>query len=196
MEALRDAFGSLGLNVACITETWFKEGSDLREHLIEVEGSVHHRSRDGRTRKTGGGVAVAFGTETCNLKVCNLKHAAKDAEVMCVVGVVGKVARRTAIFFVYVTPSTTVPMWDALKEPIAVEFGAVMKAYKNPIMMVTGDFNQRDIGGALNEVGDFAALSSTLAGLGGPAPLTLYIQDYIQEAITEARTGFVDLLLE
>lgn len=162
MDALSDAFSSLGLNIACVTESWYKGGTDLREGLVEFEDQtgirVLHKSRDGRKKRAGGGVAIAFAMGTCNFKVRTLKHVAKDAEVLCVVGVIGKIARKIVTFVVYVPPPTTAPVWDATKEAVVVEVGAVLKAYKNPIVMVTGDFHHRDLCGALNEVSCFAAL--------------------------------------
>ena len=77
IKSLVDAFASLGLNVACITESWYKNEAQLRDHLTDLEGAtgicVIHRSRDGCTKRAGGGVAVAFNTTTCNLKTRNLK---------------------------------------------------------------------------------------------------------------------------
>ena len=37
MDSLLDAFNSLDLHVACITETWFKGGKDLKVRLEEQE---------------------------------------------------------------------------------------------------------------------------------------------------------------
>ena len=157
--SLKEAFDSLGLNVACITESWCRGGAELRDFLLEVEGKtglkIHHKSRDGRKKKTGGGVAIVFDSGTCNFKNRTLKHVPKEAEVMCIAG---KVARRVVIFAVYVPPVTSVPVWESTREAIAVEVGVALKAYKNPIVMVTGDFNHRDMMGALNEVGSFAAI--------------------------------------
>ena len=159
MDSLGDAFDSLGLNVACINETWFKGGAELRNFLLEYEGAtgikVMHKSRDGRKKKSGGG--VAFDSGSCNFKNGTLKHVSKEAEVICAVGVVGKMARKVAVFGVYVPPSTPATVWESTKESITVEVDAVLKAYKNPIILVTGDFNHRDMGGALNEVGSFSA---------------------------------------
>ena len=39
-----------------------------------------------------------------------------------------------------------------------IEVGVALKSYRNPIVMVTGDFNHSDMSGALNEVGSFAAI--------------------------------------
>ena len=72
MESLADAFGSLGTQIGMVTETWFKGGRKLDEGLLDFEGAtgirIIHKSRDGRARGRGGGVAIAFDTRACNLK--------------------------------------------------------------------------------------------------------------------------------
>lgn len=78
IDSLKDAFDYLNLHFECITETWYKGGKELADHVVEVEGAsgirILHKSRDGRTKKRGGGVAIAF-----NTAVCNLKQAAKTS---------------------------------------------------------------------------------------------------------------------
>ena len=127
--SLLDAFDSLGLNLACITETWYRGGKELREHLQEVEASsgvrIVHKSRDGRGRKSGGGVAIAFNTSSCNLKRRDLKHIDKFHEVICVVGRVGKIERPVAVFAIYIPPALKKAEVDCLKELLAVEIAAV-----------------------------------------------------------------------
>ena len=163
-ESLKDAFSSLGLNVACITETWYKSGRDLSDHLTEIEGSsgirILHESRDGCSRKTGGGVAIAFDVGSCNLKPRSLKTVRKEHGVLCVVGVIGKVSRKVTIFSIYIPPAMRAAELENLKEALATEVGGIMKAYRDPIIMLAGDFNHRDIQGALNEVGDFTVLAT------------------------------------
>ena len=55
MESAIQAFKSLNLDFACVTETWFRGGASLKEELEEVEDrdgiKTIHKSRDGR----GGG---------------------------------------------------------------------------------------------------------------------------------------------
>ena len=163
-ESLKDGFSSLGLNVACVTETWYKGGRDLSDHLTEIEGSsgikIIHKSRDGRTGKAGGGVTIAFDVGSCNLKARSLKAIKKEYAVLCVVGVIGKIARKVAMFSIYIPPAMRAADLEDLKEALATEIGTIMKTHKDPIVMIAGDFNHRDIQGALNEVGDFAFLAT------------------------------------
>lgn len=81
-------------------------------------------------------------------------------EIMCVDGVIGKVARKAVIFVVYIPPTMKAGELEELKEALAVKVGAAMKSFKDPLVLITGDFNHRDIGGALNEVGDFVPLAT------------------------------------
>ena len=95
MESLADAFGSLQAQIGMVTETWFKGGRKLEEGLADFEGTtgirVLHRSRDGRTKSRGGGVAIAFDSRSCNLKKRTLAAELKKFEVVCAVGIVKKI---------------------------------------------------------------------------------------------------------
>ena len=55
-ESLKDAFFSPGLNIACVSETWYKGGQELRDHLVDLESAagIHVQSRDGRRKRLGG----------------------------------------------------------------------------------------------------------------------------------------------
>ena len=152
IDSLVDAFTSLDLHFASVTETWYKEGSQLNDDLVELEGKtgvrVLHQSRDGRSSRTGGGgVALAFNTGSCNFKRRQLTHIGKEFEVLCAVGKVGKVERNIVIFVVYIPPTMRTPELERMKELLAVELIAVKRAYNNPVIAVNGDMNHRDLGG-------------------------------------------------
>ena len=64
------------------------------------------------------------------------------------------------VFVVYITPSIRAADLETLKEELTVEVGAARQAFKDPIIVVNGDFNHRDVGGTLNNVDDFHAVST------------------------------------
>ena len=121
---------------------------------------VIHRSRDGRSSKCGGGVAIDFDTSSCNLKRRDLKHIDKTHEIICAVGRVGKIERPVAVFAIYIPLSLKRADVDRLRELLAVEIAAVRSAHKNPVILVTGDLNHRDISATIKEVGDFQLLTT------------------------------------
>ena len=154
IDSLTDAFGSLDLHLACITETWYRGGKDLKEHLIDVERSkgikILQKSRDGRIRRRGGGVAIAFNTATCNFKQRQLTHTSRNHEMLCAVGKIGKIDRKVAVFAIYIPPNTRALDAKALGEALASEVTAAKIAYKNPMFVIAGDFNHRDIESAVS----------------------------------------------
>ena len=155
IESLLDAFKSLNLHFSCVTETWYKGGSALREHLADIEGAagvrVLHHSRDGRAKTRGGGVAFAFNTATCNFKRRQLKQVPNRSEEICAVGRVGKIGRKLAVFVVYVPPSMRAAEFKELGEALAAEIAAIKISHKAPGVIVAGDFNHRDVLPFLNE---------------------------------------------
>ena len=156
--ALVDAFDSLNLDVACVTETWFKPGRDLLARLDDLEGEygikVVHRSRDGRSRRAAEGVVVAFRTGACNLRKRDLKSRKEGQEIICVTGKIGKVPRKVAIFVVYVPPDMRAQGFRELCDTLVLEIAAVKVALGDPVMYVAGDFNHRDVGPSLKLAAD------------------------------------------
>ena len=162
--AMVDAFSSLELHCACITETWFKPGKDLKHKLDDIEGEhgikVLHRSRDRRAKRSGGGVAVAFRTKDCNLKWREMKSRKEGQEIMCVVGKVARVPRKVAIIVVYIQPDMKAAKFTELCDTLASEIAAIKISLGNPVIYVAGDFNHRDVGPTLSLAGDLKLVKS------------------------------------
>ena len=163
-DALSDAFDSLHLNFACITETWFRGGKKLRDKLSDIEGATGvkfiHKSRDGRLRNVGGGVAIAFNSGTCNLKQRHLKGFLKNQEVVCALGKIAGMRRMLAIFTVYVPPKTSAGDRAKIGEGLAAEIAEICTKFARPVVIIGGDFNHADVGAALNEVGNFSEVAT------------------------------------
>ena len=109
-----------------------------------------HKSRDGRSRKAAGGVAIAYRSGRCNLRRRELKSRKDGQELMCVTGKVKKVPRRVAVFVTYVPPDMRASQFRELCDTLVAEIAAVKVAMGNPIIYVTGDFNHRDASPALS----------------------------------------------
>ena len=140
------------MHFACITETWLGRSRDTRDKLSDFEGSTGirfiHRSRE---KFKGGSVALAFNMGTCNFKQQTLKHINADQEVVCAVGKIGKIDRKVVVFVVYVPPSLRAAVCEALSDAIDIEIAAAKVAYKDPILIVGGNFNRLDFGTVLKE---------------------------------------------
>ena len=189
MPALKDAFESLGLHFACITETWYKGGKELADHIVDIEGQygikILHRSRDGRSRKRGGGVALAFNTGTCNFKMRQLGREARGFEIICATGKIGKIDRKFVVFTVYIPPDMRAARFEALKAALTDEITAAKLALPNPVVVVGGDFNHRDVAGAIT-LAEEVTLVQTGPTRGNNTIDLVYTNAH--ETITEAHT--------
>ena len=164
MGALVEAFDSLDLDVACITETWFKPGKELQSRLDDLEGEhgirILHRSRDGRAKRAAGGVAIAFRTGACNLRKRDVKNKKDGQEIICVTGKIGKIPRKVAVIAVYVPPDMKAPKFRELCDTLVLEVAAIKLAMGNPVIYVAGDFNHRDVGPSLRLAADLKLVNT------------------------------------
>ena len=158
-DALTDAFESLGLNFAIITETWFKGGKALNDTLRDIEGASGirfiHKSRDGRRSGHGGGVAIAFNIGTCNFKERKLRNVENGHDIVCAYGRIAESRRPVAVFAVYLPPKTNAAGRKSMAESLAAEVADICGVLNNPAVFVGGDFNHASVAGALNDVGVF-----------------------------------------
>ena len=86
----------------------------------------------------------------CNLRRRELKSRKEGQELLCVTGKIRKVPRRVAIFVTYVPPGMRAMQFGELCDTLVAEIASVKVAMGNPIIYVTGDFNHREAGRALN----------------------------------------------
>ena len=154
IKSLQDAFQSLNLHFACVTETWYAGSRELRDHIVDVQGEsgiiILQKSRDGRVKRRGGGVTIACNTALCNFKPRQLKIMAKDHKVLCAVGKIGKIERKFVVFVTYIPPGTRAGRVQQLRETLAAEVAEAKLAFKDPVFIITGDFNHHDISGEVN----------------------------------------------
>ena len=147
-----------------MTETWFRGGKDLKHRLEEIEGmsgiKYIHKSRDGRARCTGGGVAIAFDSGTCNFKQRHMKGVLKNHEVVCAVGKLAGMRRTLAIFSVYIPPRTKAADKRIIGEGIATEAAEICAKFANPVIVIGGDFNHANFGEILNDVSNFVEVDT------------------------------------
>ena len=84
----------------------------------------------------------------------------KNFEVICAVGRVSKIGRPVVIFAAYIPPSIRVADFRRLQEQLATEIAAVRTSFKNPAVLLAGDFNHRDVLGAVNDVAEFEQIAT------------------------------------
>ena len=160
MTSLIDYMYDLRCDFAVINETWFKGGKKLLGELSDIEQAAGIKfickNRPSKSAR-GGGVAIAFSSTNCNLKRKPIKT---KYEIVGAVGKIRKVERQFAVFSVYVPPKTKSAEFGELCEDLAAALIQVKTSIKNPILIVGGDFNNRDPSPAFKAVGGLVRVPS------------------------------------
>ena len=159
--SLIDMVQELDLNFAAITETWFKGGVQLKQELSDIEQvagiKVLCRNRDGRRKARGGGVALAFKTSSCHFKERKLRNPS-GVEILSVVGNVGEIKRKVVAIVLYIPPDTAASRMELIRELVGTEIAAVKTAFVDPIILICGDINGKNIEPAFDVDGDIQAI--------------------------------------
>ena len=158
VESLVDNFDELSLHAALITETWFKEGkklsSDLETIALRDRIKFITRSRDGR----GGGVGIAYDPTKMSLS----KHPIKGNkhEVVCAHGVVLPSKRKIVLICMYIPPKQKSETTRDMLENIADTLSDLKIKLGNPLIVVAGDTNKRDVSDAYADIPNLTEVPS------------------------------------
>ena len=146
-----------------VTETWFKGSRKLNAELEDIKSATgirllcRHRPVRGSRGVVGGGVAIAFNNTRCSLKRKMLKT---EHDTICAVGKIAKIERQFAIFSVYVLPATKSKDFLQLCEDLAAALNDVRVSLRDPIIVIGGDFNNRDPSAAFEAIDGIRVLDS------------------------------------
>ena len=159
INSLIDMIHKLDLTFATVTETWFKGGLKLKQELSDIEQAADikfvRKNRPGRGAQRGGGVALAFRASICNCKERKMKKML-PFETLCAVGNAGKIKRKLVVFVAYLPPQINARTLEQFNELLGSKIAAAKICYGDPIIVLAGDLNNKDVSGALDIDGDIS----------------------------------------
>ena len=166
INSLLDCIEELEASMAIVTETWLADGASLEDDKQDLflGAGVSMLTKNRKRNSSGvahGGVALLFREEACNFKEISLSKDGQEFEVLTAVGSLQGHSRKVVAVACYIPPNVSVPQSNACLEHI---MGLVIEAkrrYKDPYIIVSGDFNQWRIEKALEE---FTDMHETVAG--------------------------------
>ena len=100
-----------------------------------------------------GGVAVAYRTETCSMKRVDMDNPDKF-EVLVTIASLPGYSRRLVTVACYIPPGYNVPRGRAAVRYVEDVLMEVKRRYRDPFIVVAGDFNQWEIEEAIAEYPD------------------------------------------
>ena len=156
MNSLHTHFEEHDLDIALVTESWLKDSVVLDRDMIDLEFGTNKKiiyknrpkTRSG-LRRIGGGVSIIYNKTSCSLR--ERRIAGNGFELVVTTGRVGKIARSVALFCVYLEPRMKVADLNNLRQMIATEILALKASHKDPIIVVGGEINNKDMEPAFSD---------------------------------------------
>ena len=151
INSLLDAIEELEAVVAVITETWLLDGETLEDDkqdlFLEAGVTLIHKNRTlpAANRRNYGGVGIFFKEEMCKMKEL------ENYEVLPAVGSMPGHTRKIIVIACYLPPSYATARAAGALEHITDLVIESVRRFKNPYVVVAGDFNQWNIEHALAE---------------------------------------------
>ena len=151
--------------IAVITETWLADGKTLDEDVTDLSlgagiGFIYRNRPQGPSGVAHGGVAISYKNSCCRLSRLELQNP-QDFEVVVAGGKINGYSRQVVVVAVYIPPNYTVGRGrDCVRyvEDVIIE---IKRRYRDPFVVLAGDFNQWAIQDA---VADFADISEESVG--------------------------------
>ena len=159
IDSFIECYEELNVDIAVITETWLKDGPHLDQDLLDLErgagiGSLTlNRDPNPSTRVAHGGVAIFFQSSVFSFKTFRFDNPHKFEILPAVLSIKGS-ARKLVVVAAYVPPNYTVPRARQCLEHIESLVIEVRRKFRDPYIVVAGDFNQWGIDQALIEFPD------------------------------------------
>ena len=107
-----------------------------------------YKNRDGRSKKRGGGVALAYRASLCSFKERKIKNH-YGFDILCATGTLGKINRKVVVFVIYLPPYLSASRVADLNEVLGSELTTVKLAFGDLLIVIGGDMNGKNLSDAL-----------------------------------------------
>ena len=153
-----DSFEEMNCNISIVTETWLTDGQSLDEDLADLEhgGGVKFLVKNrcpGSRGVSHGGVAIAFKKGSVELKNMDFDNR-DDFEIVVGYGTMLGHSRKVVVIGAYLPPNYTIARGQAALDFISDLVLDIKRKFRDPFIIIGGDFNQWDASGALADFPD------------------------------------------
>ena len=160
IDSLIECFSELEVDIAVVTETWMRTGEELDRNLQDLSlgsgiGALFRNRAPNARGVAHGRVGVFFRQSVTNFKAFHFNNP-DNFEVLPVFTTVRGSARKLVVVAAYIPPNYTVPRDRQCLEYIEAMVIQIRLKFRDPYVVVAGDFNQKDIAQALVEFPDIS----------------------------------------
>lgn len=139
------AFDELDLDFAVITESWLRDGPQLRKSIEDLrEGrdidmlTMNRRTRSNKT--AGGGIAILFNKNKLTFKEYKIRRG--KSEIICATARIVNTSRRLVVIGAYLKPGLRAALRAESMLCIKEAIARCKQEMGDPYVIVTGDFNR------------------------------------------------------
>ena len=147
IDSLVDCFSELDVDIAIITETWFRDGGELDQVCSDLElgaglcSITLNRDPNPTTGVAHGGVAIITKKKMGKFKQYNFPNPDKF-EVLPAVGTMSGSSRKFVVVGAYIPPNYPVARGNACVEYLEELIVDIKRKLDDPFIVLGGDFNQ------------------------------------------------------
>ena len=158
IDSLIDCFEEMDATIGIITETRLSEGESLERDIYDLAkgaglGMICLNRQPGQRGVSHGGMAVVHNTSDCTLVKLDLPNP-DEFEVLVTLSTIPVYARKLLTVACYLPPNYTVGRSRAALDHIEDVVQTLKSTYKDPFIIVGGDFNQWPMQEALQDFPD------------------------------------------
>ena len=144
--------------VGVVTETWLADGESLQRDLDDLlhgagVGLICRNRQANNQGVAHGGVAVAYKSGLCSMKEVVMDNP-ENYEVLVTSANLPGYSRKLITIACYIPPGYTVARGRGALEYVEDVVLEVKRRFRDPFIVIAGDFNQWEIGGSLVEFPD------------------------------------------
>ena len=138
----------MNASVSVITETWLSDGQSLDEDLLDLEhgagiGFLCKNRTPGPRGVSHGGVGIAYKKNMIDMRKLEF-HNPEDYEVLSAIGTMHGQTRKLVVVAAYIPPNYNLARGQGCPAYIADLVLELKRRYRDPYLLITGDFNQWD----------------------------------------------------
>ena len=159
IDSLIECFEELEVDVGIVTETWLRDGEALAHDLRELElragiaAVTLNRDLNQRTGVSHGRVGIFSRKSVCDFKKFIYPNPDKFEVLPAVTSLRGS-ARRLVVVAAYIPPNYAVPRARQCLEYIEGLLIQIRQKFRDPFVVIAGDFNPWEVEQALVEFTD------------------------------------------
>ena len=146
IDSLVVCFEEMKVDIAVVTETWFRGGDDLDQDLRDLEDgaglcTLALNRPPNRHGVSHGGVAIITRKNLGTFKRIEVNNP-ECYEVLPAVGTLRGTSRKVIVIAVYIPPNYTVARGNACMDFVENVVIDMKRKFRDPYIVLAGDFNQ------------------------------------------------------